>query len=594
MSRWRVADVDETVRVLTAAVLSAHVLALPLVAQRPVAGPAVMPAVTVQVTLPDARATAPLDGRLLLLVSTDSTSEPRFQIADGPGTQLVFGHDVNGWLPGSARTVPATADAYPIASLRDLPRGRYWVQAVLNRYETFRRSDGHTVKLPPDQGEGQQWNRKPGNLYSTPRWITLDSRLRSITSLALSNEIAPIAPPTDSKWIKHITIRSERLSKFWGRDMYIGANVLLPAGFNEHPNARYPLVVYHGHFPATFTGFRETPADTTLAPDFSARFNLRGYNRIQQELSYQFYQDWTSANFPRALLMEIRHPTPYYDDSYAVNSANNGPYGDAIMYELIPAVEKQFRGLGQGWARITYGGSTGGWEAMAVQLFYPDEFNGAYIACPDPIDFRANTVFNLYEEKNAYFLDSRWKRTPRPGHRNYLGQVDATIQESNRREAALGSRGRSGDQWDIWQAVYSPVGADGYPKPIWDKQTGAIDTTVAAYWRENYDLSHILRRDWNRLWPKVYDKLNIYVGDMDNYYLNNAVYLVEDILKGATDPKWTGEVLYGDRAEHCWNGDPTRSNAYSRMRYHQMFIPRILDRVRQRAPAGADTLSWRY
>ena len=558
------------------------------------AQPARPPALQVEVQLPAGKANGPLDGRLLLLVSTDSTREPRFQISDDVATQQVFGLDVEAWTPGSTRLVDATADGYPLASLRELPRGRYWVQAVLNRYETFRLSTGHTVKLPPDKGEGQQWSRKPGNLYSTPRWITLDARQRMRPRLVLEREIAPIAPPQDTRWIKHVTIRSERLSKFWGRDMYIGANVLLPAGFDSHPDARYPLVVYHGHFPATFEGFREAPPDPNLAPDFSARFNLRGYNRIQQELHHQFYKDWTGPGFPRVLLMEVRHPTPYYDDSYAVNSASQGPWGDAIMYELIPEVERRFRGIGQGWARITYGGSTGGWEAMAVQLFYPDEFNGAYIACPDPIDFRANTVFNLYEDRNAYFSEGPWRRTPRPGQRNWLGQVRNTMEEANRREAALGSKGRSGDQWDIWQATYSPMGPDGYPKPIWDKKTGVIDTAVARYWRDNYDLSYMLRRDWATLGPKVYDKINIYVGDMDNYYLNNAVYLTEEFLRSTSNPKWTGEILYGDRAEHCWNGDPTRSNAYSRLRYHQMYIPRILDRMRARAPRGADTLSWRY
>lgn len=579
---------------LLAVGLQATALQVTALNAQPARPPALPPALQVEVQLPAAKANAPLDGRLLLLVSTDSTREPRFQISDDVATQQVFGLDVEAWTPGSTRLVDATADGYPLASLRELPRGRYWVQAVLNRYETFRLSTGHSVKLPPDKGEGQQWSRKPGNLYSTPRWITLDARQRMRPRLVLEREIAPIAPPQDTRWIKHVTIRSERLSKFWGRDMYIGANVLLPAGFDSHPDARYPLVVYHGHFPATFEGFRETPPDPNLAPDFSARFNLRGYNRIQQELHHQFYKDWTGPGFPRVLLMEVRHPTPYYDDSYAVNSASQGPWGDAIMYELIPEVERRFRGIGQGWARITYGGSTGGWEAMAVQLFYPDEFNGAYIACPDPIDFRANTVFNLYEDRNAYFTEGPWRRTPRPGQRNWLGQVRNTMEEANRREAALGSKGRSGDQWDIWQATYSPMGPDGYPKPIWDKKTGVIDTAVARYWRDNYDLSYMLRRDWATLGPKVHDKINIYVGDMDNYYLNNAVYLTEEFLRSTSNPKWTGEILYGDRAEHCWNGDPTRSNAYSRLRYHQMYIPRILDRMRARAPRGADTLSWRY
>jgi hypothetical protein len=480
-----------------------------------------------------------------------------------------------------------------LQSLSNVKPGRYRVQALLNRYETFRRSDGHVVKLPPDRGEGQQWARKPGNLYSTPRWITIDNANASDIRIVLDQEIPPIPDPPDTKYVKHIRLRSERLSRFWGRDVFLGANVLLPEGFDQHPNARYPLVINHGHFPYDFGNWRTTPPDPNLAPDYSERFNLRGYNRIQQEYAYQFFRDWTGA-FPRVLLVEIQHPTPYYDDSYAVNSANNGPYGDAIQYELIPHIEKKFRGIGQGWARFTYGGSTGGWEAMAVQLFYPDEYNGAWIACPDPIDFRAYTVIDIYNDHNAYYVEGPFKRTPRPGLRDYLGHVRTTLEQANHRELVLGSNSRSGDQWDIWQAVYSPVGADGYPKPIWDKKTGKIDRSVANYWKENYDLSYILKRDWQRLGPKVRGKLHIYVGDMDNYYLNNAVYLVEDFLKSAQSPTADAEVDYGDRAEHCWNGDHTRANAYSRLRYHQMFIPRIMDQIRKRAPANADTLSWRY
>ncbi|MBI4543525.1 MAG: hypothetical protein HY705_10905, partial [Gemmatimonadetes bacterium] len=386
-----------------------------------------------------------------------------------------------------------------------------------------------------------------------------------------------------------------RLTEFWGRPVFLGAHVLLPHGFDEHPNARYPLVIFHGHFPATIGGWRETPPDTAVPCQYAERFRLDCYNRIQDRAAWQLYQDWTGPDFPRVLAVEIQHPTPYYDDSYAVNSANNGPYGDAIMYELIPEIERRFRGIGQGWARFTYGGSTGGWEAMAVQVFYPDQFNGAWIACPDPIDFRAYTVVNIYEDTNAYYVTGRWKGTPRPGTRNWLGHVATTLEQMNHRELVLGTRSRSGDQWDIWEAVYSPVGPDGYPARIWDKRTGTINRRVAEYWREHYDLSYILRRDWATLGPKLRGKLHIYVGDMDNYYLNNAVYLVEELLRSATNPPADAEVDYGDRAEHCWNGDHTRPNALSRLRYHQMFIPRILDEMRRGPlPPGVDTLSWRY
>lgn len=554
------------------------------------------PGIRVEISYPATLGAGPFDGRVLLLFSTDDAAEPRFQISDTSlESQQVFGVDVLDWKPGQKAAFGGDVLGYPVESLSRVPAGTYTVQALLHKYETFRRADGHVVKLPMDRGEGQQWSLAPGNLYSTPRKITIDPAKAEVVTIALDKAIPEIPRPADTKYVKHIRIRSEKLSKFWGRDMHLGANILLPEGFDSHPNARYPLVINHGHFPADFDGFRETPPDPDLKPDYSARFHLAGYNRIQQELAYQFYKDWTGPTYPRMLIIEIQHPTPYYDDSYAVNTPNQGPYGDAINEELIPYIEKTFRGLGTPWSRFLYGGSTGGWESLAAQVFYPDFYNGCFAACPDPIDFRAFTSINIYDDDNAYYAKGPWKVVPRPGHRNYLGHISATVEQMNRLERVLGSKGRSGGQWDIWTATYSPVGADGYPKPIWDRVTGKIDKEVAGYWRENYDLTHIMKRDWEKgLGRKLEGKVNIYVGDMDNYYLNNAVYLTEEFLKSTTNPPFGGEVDYGDRAEHCWNGDHTRSNAYSRLRYHQMFAPKIVERILKTAPAGADVTSWRY
>ncbi len=546
------------------------------------------------VSFPETSNKEPLDGRLLLLISTDTAREPRFQISEDLTTQQVFGIDVEGLKPGQEAILGADAFGYPVRSLAQVPAGEYSVQALIHRYETLKRSDGHTVKLPMDRGEGQQWNRAPGNLYSTPRKVTIDPQKSDTIKILLDKVIPPIVPPKDTKYIKHVKMQSKLLSDFWGRPMYLGANILLPEGFDSHPNSRYPLVIFHGHFPADFGGFRETPPDPNLKPEYSDRFKLEGYNKIVQEQAYKFYQEWTGPGFPRLIIIEIQHANPYYDDSYAVNSANLGPYGDAITYELVPFIEKQFRGIGKGWARFMYGGSTGGWEALAAQIFYPDEYNGAWGACPDPIDFRAYTVVNIYDHKNAYRADSKWKQTPRPGKRNYLGELAATIEEMNYMELALGTKSRSGGQWDIWEAVYSPVGKDGYPKPIWNKLTGEIDHAVAGHWRENYDLGHILKRDWSKIGPKLAGKLHIYVGEADNYFLNDAVYLVEDFLKTTKNPNYGGVVDYEPRAEHCWNGDHTRPNAISRLRYHQFYAPKIVDRILKSAPPGADLTSWRY
>jgi len=217
------------------------------------------------VTFPESASKDGLDGRLLLLISTNNESEPRFQISEDLTTQQVFGVDVDGWKPGATKTIDQNAFGYPVHSLAEIKPGEYWVQALLHRYETFKRADGHTVKLPMDRGEGQQWSRAPGNLYSTPKQIRMDANTQSI-SIALDKVIPPIEPPKDTKYIKHIRIQSDRLTKFWGRPMYLGAHVLLPEGFDTHPEARYPLVIFHGHFPADLSGFRETPPIRISSP----------------------------------------------------------------------------------------------------------------------------------------------------------------------------------------------------------------------------------------------------------------------------------------------------------------------------------------
>ncbi len=545
-------------------------------------------------SFPAERSGSPVDGRMLLLISADDTDEPRFQINDGHDTQQVIGVDVVGLAPGIRAFIGGDDLGYPLDNLAEIPAGDYWVQGLLHRYETFHRADGHTVRLPMDRGEGQHWNRAPGNLYSLPRRIRVDPAEDRVIEIVLDQEIPPITPPQDTEYIKHVTIQSELLTAFWGRPMELGACVLLPQGFDEHPEARYPLIVNHGHFPSTFGGFREEPPDEDLEPDYSERFDVHGYNRIQQQYAHEFYKEWTGPDFPRFVIIEVQHANPYYDDSYAVNSQNLGPYGDAIMTELIPYIEQKFRCIGEGWARFTYGGSTGGWEALAVQVLYPDDFNGCFAACPDPIDFRAYTVVNIYQDDNAYHAGNHWKRTLRPATRDGKGRVKATLEQVNRRELVLGTKSRSGDQWDIWEAVYSPVGDDGYPKRIWDKRTGEIDHAVAEYWRENYDLRHILQRDWKVLGPKLVGKIHLYCGTMDNYYLNNGVVLMEEFLESTTDPYYAGLVDYGQGAEHCWNGDHERSNAVSRLRYHQMYVKRILERILATAPKGADLTSWRY
>ncbi|GGG56019.1 alpha/beta hydrolase-fold protein [Bizionia arctica] len=535
-----------------------------------------------------------LDGRLLLVLADNNEDEPRFQVAYDLKAQPIFGKNVETLKPNQDVVFSDDVFGFPYESLSNVKPGEYYAQAVLHVYETFNLSTGKTVKLPMDNGEGQQWSKSPGNLYSKPVKIKITENSVPSIHLVMDQIIPEIIEPEDTEWIKHVKIKSELLSKFWGRDMYIGAHVLLPKGFKEHPEAKYPLMVFQGHFPSDFGGFRTSPPDPNLESEYSDRFGVDGYNIIEQEEAYNFYKRWNEPDYPRFLIIQIQHPTPYYDDSYAVNSASQGPYGDALTYELIPYIEKMFRGQGEGWARFLYGGSTGGWEALAVQVKYPTEYNGCFAACPDPIDFRAYCLINIYEDENAYYAKSNHNTVEIPAHRDYLGNISATLKDENHLELVLGNKSRSGGQYDIWEATYSPQGADGYPEPIWDKYSGDINHEVATYWKENYDLRHILERDWDKLGDDLKGKIHIYCGDMDNYYLNNAVYLMEDFLESTTDPYYEGEVAYGDRAEHCWNGDHENPNYISRLRYNSMYVPKIMKRIMESAPEGADLTSWHY
>ena len=531
-------------------------------------------------------------GRLLLFFAPDDDSprEPRFRVTPRLTAIPIYGIDVEAWQPGDAVRFDGEVFGYPVSSVADLPAGTYRVQALLHHYEDFELANGKTVKLPMDRGEGQRWVVAPGNLFSVPQVVDVRGGAQTIR-IELDQVNPEVERPEDTEFIRHIRVRSEMLSDFWGRDMYLGANVLVPRGFDDDPDLRYPLMLFHGHFTRTFGGFRTEPPDEDLECRDSGRFGVKCYNRVMQQEAYDFYRRWVSDDFPRYLVIEVQHANPYYDDSYAVNSENLGPYGDAIMHELLPEVERRFRGIGEGWARFTYGGSTGGWEALAAQVFYPESFNGAFAACPDPIDFRAFMTMDIYQDENAFFYPSVFKEQLRPGWRDRDGHVHASVRDFSDMERVLGSRVRSGNQMHVWQAVYSPMADDGYPRPLWDEVTGEIDREVADHWRENYDLRYVMERDWETLGPLLEGKVQLYAGDMDNYYLNNAVRLTEEFLEGTTDPYYAGEVDYGDGAEHCWNGDQNNPNHISRLRYNTFYLPKILRRIEATAPPGAD-LRW--
>jgi hypothetical protein len=500
----------------------------------------------------EARADA-VTGMVYVAISRDNRQPPIEQTS--PTGVPLFSHFVEGLAPETAAAITPDDRGHPIQSLRDLPAGDYWMQPFVNVYTRFPRADGKTVWLHNDQWEGQDWKESPGNLFGDPVKVTFDPRSSTPIRLVATRAIPKIDVPADTAMVKRIRIQSDILTRWWGQPMFLGATVLLPKGYDTHPNVRYPVNYIQGHFSL------DPPAGFGRGRDF---------DRL-----------WMADRTPRFLYVTLQHPTPYYDDSYGVNSENNGPYGDAILKELIPAIEERFRAIRQPWARMLSGGSTGGWIAAAHQVFYPDFYGGSFASCPDSVNFSAHQIVDIYKDENAYFVDKGWMKIERPSERRPDGTIESMMKDENWFELVVGDKSRSGGQWDIWEATYSPAGPDGYPRRLWNKATGEIDRAVAEQWKK-YDLQHILETNWTTLGLKIAHKLNVYVGDMDSFYLNNAVEKLNEFLSKTQDPKFTGEILFQRRAPHCWG--PSAED----------LLRKMTAQIAKVAPAGADLSSWKY
>ena len=496
-----------------------------------------------------------LTGRIYVMISRTAEREPRLQI--GRTGVPFFGRDVENLLPGEPGIIDATDLGTPVASLRDIPSGEYYVQAFVNVYSEFRRADGHIVWMHDDRWEGQHWNRSPGNLYSAVERVQLDPEADTVIALSAENVIQPVVVPPDTEWVRRFKFQSSLLTEFWGRPVYLGATVLLPRDYDSS-TISYPVNYIQGHF------------------------SLNAPNRFQ--IGDDLYREWIRDDFPRIILVTFQHPNPYFDDSYAVNSVNLGPYGDAILQELIPEIEKRFRILAQPYARVLSGGSTGGWESLALQIFHPDFFGGTWSYCPDPVTFTDVEGINIYEDVNAFYKQHEWRRVPTANTREITGEIRLTSRQRNHFELVNGTKGRSGEQLDIWSAVFGPIGDDGYFEPLFDKRTGEINSAVAEYWRDNYDLLHYLRQNWAEVGQKLVDKLHIYTGTMDNFYLNNSTRDLELWMKTTENPHYEGVFMYGDGKGHCFSGPVTRA---ARLREMAQYIMR-------KNPDGATTPWWRY
>jgi hypothetical protein len=536
------------------------------------AAPAFAQSPRFEVTVASAATGTPVTGRLVLFVSKTAQPEPRMAISlRGPA---MFGVDLEQVAPDKPVVIADDADGYPIR-LSALPAGDYFVQAVVNVYDQVRRADGKTVWLPMNDGTIEFFTTAAGNLYSDVLPVRIGDG--GTVKLVVSRVSPPTPRPRDTEWIKYVTIQSTKLTRFWGRPINIHAAVLLPKGYDTHPDTYFPSIYTLGHSwrPLSFS---------TNAPQNPPAERINPVSGL--ESGYETYKAWDGANFPRVIAISLVQQTPYFPDSYSVNSANNGPYGDAIVEEVIPFLEERFRIIRKPYARHLEGASTSGWQTLALQLRNPDFFGGAWVLQPDPIDFTRYVTTNIYEDTNAFVLPlGPFASGERVFQRTREGQTMHTLRELSRFESVLGSRGRSGFQLGAWEAVYGPVGDDGYPVPLWNRTTGTINRSVASYMRDNgYDLRAYLEKNWSTLGPKLQGKLHFFAGDMDDFFLNLAVYRFEEFLKRTTSPRSDADFTYGRPMKgHSWHAWTWAD-----------FIRLVGSTIKAAAPAGETPKAWNY
>jgi hypothetical protein len=452
-----------------------------------------------EVSLPPG--TPPQTGRLVVAVGpTGGRPNP---LDTDPPCLPVLGRDADAWAGDKPLSLDATADTFPLTSLNDLPPGDYTARAYL--------LTNRDVNLPT----------APGNRSSA---VVPFTHPGDPVKLTLADTF-PDDRPADTATVKFLHVPSKKLSDFHGRPMVCRVGVVLPPDFDANPTKRYGLVLDIGGFGTRYTAARRVrphPQFVQVVPDGAGPFG----------------------------------------DPYQIDSANNGPYGAALTEEVIPLIEKRFRCLGTPQSRFTTGGSTGGWVSFALQVFYPDFFNGCWSQCPDSVTFSRFERIDIYSDTNA-FLEGGQER---PAKRTRDGSIAYSVRHENRLELVLGRGGRwelGGRDWASWNAAYGPKGPDGLPVPLWDGRTGAINKAVTAHWQK-YDLLKVLEANWPTLGPKLAGKIHLWVGEQDEYFLNLAVAKLKPMLESRRNPAFDGRILIEPGRGHE-SGGWTRTQMFAEM-----------------------------
>ncbi|HEX5154167.1 MAG TPA: alpha/beta hydrolase-fold protein [Parafilimonas sp.] len=447
----------------------------------------------------------PPSGRIFIYLCTNNKIEPRFSInlQNRNESGMVFAKDVY-WKIKEPLSISDNVVGFPLNSLSKIDSGNYFLQALY---------DADTLSF------------STGNFYSLPLRVHINKTGKQIIKITLDKKIE--SPEiANSQYIRYVRIKSKLLSDFWHRPFYVQAGVLLPSDYDSLSAKKYPVRYHIGGGFERFYQVEEWFADSS------------------------FQQLWLSTESPKMLMVFLDSDAPF-GNSFQMNSENNGPFKDMLLTELIPFIEEKFHALATPESRFLDGGSDGGWVALALQIFNPDFFNGCWSFSPDPVNFKFFQLINIYSDKNAFIN--------RFGNENICsrtvyGEPMATERDLVDFENVLGRYNTyitSSFAYGEFNAVYSPRGLNGLPKPIWDAHTGIIDTAVANCWKR-WDLQLYLEKNWNTVGPKLQGKLHIWMGDMDTYYLNTSMRLFQDFLSKTENPKSDAQIVFGAMQTHNW------------------------------------------
>jgi S-formylglutathione hydrolase FrmB len=416
---------------------------------------------------------APFTGRVYLMLSKREMAA----LPAGPGwfkPEPFFARDVRAWKPGEKCIVAGDALAYP-ELLAKLAKGTYWVAAVMDL----------------DQGH-RSFANAPGNIYSKPQRLDLDPAASGPVRIVL-DQVVSATPFRETERMKLVEIDSKLLSAFHGRPVKLRAGVVLPRSFNDEPAKRYP-VIYE-------------------IPGFGGDHRMAAWGVVRNATDVAGVE----------MLYVVLDPDCRTGHHVFADSDNNGPCGQALIKELIPHLEAKYRGVGTPAGRFLTGHSSGGWSSLWLQITYPDFFGGVWSTAPDPVDFRDFQRINIYKPDANMFTDEAGQ--PRPLAR-MQGKPLSFYKPFSDMEVVMGH----GGQLQSFEAVFSPRGPDGRPRPLWDRATGRIDPETARAW-ERYDIRLVLERNWKTLGRKLAGKLHVYMGGADTFYLEGAVVLLKEALE---------------------------------------------------------------